>query len=335
MSQEIKPFDLPQAQTLGERMVESYRRVGAINNIDGANLPSKKAIARICERLLQILFPGYHDDEPLPSAEVPSLTASRILVVAGQLHREMCKSIRACEMGKQVEGSAEEMVTWFLEQLPSVREILKTDVQAAYEGDPAAVSYAEIILSYPSIETISIQRLAHLLYQKHVPLLPRIMTEWAHSRTGIDIHPGAEIGPYFFIDHGTGVVIGETCRIGSHVKLYHGVTLGAKSFEKDEMGRIKKGGKRHPNVEDHVTIYPNSTILGGSTTVGYNSTIGGNVFLMHSVPPNTLVSYEEKQLNFVEKKPGSVPQNTPRAESFGPMEECAEKTLNGSRNETA
>jgi len=179
--------------------------------------------------------------------------------------------------------------------------VLLTDVEAAFEGDPASVDTDEIILAYPCIEAIAIQRAAHVLYRQNVPLIPRMMTEWAHSRTGIDIHPGAQIGSHFFIDHGTGVVIGETCVIGSHVKLYHGVTLGAKSFQKDEEGRILKGGKRHPDVEDHVTIYPNSTVLGGETVIGEHSTIGGNVFLQHSVPANSLVYYEETQLKIVPK----------------------------------
>ena len=174
--------------------------------------------------------------------------------------------------------------------------MLRTDIEAAYEGDPAALFSEEIILSYPFIEAIAIQRLANILYVAGAPIIPRMMTEWAHGRTGIDIHPGAKIGSHFFIDHGTGVVIGETCKIGKHVKLYHGVTLGARSFVKDEAGHIVKGGKRHPNVEDHVTIYPNSTILGGKTVIGANSTIGANVFLMHSVPPDSLVVYEETQL---------------------------------------
>ena len=187
------------------------------------------------------------------------------------------------------------------DELPAIRALLQTDVEAAYEGDPAATTRDEIILSYPFLEAIATQRVAHLLYRAEVPLIPRMMTEWAHAKTGIDIHPGASIGSHFFIDHGTGVVIGETCRIGAHVKLYHGVTLGARSFAKDEQGRIKKGGKRHPDVEDHVTIYPNATVLGGETVIGRNSTIGGNVFLMHSVPPNSLVYCEEAQVRVVAK----------------------------------
>jgi serine O-acetyltransferase len=182
--------------------------------------------------------------------------------------------------------------------------MLWMDIDAAFEGDPAATSYEEIILAYPALEAIAIQRMAHVLYLKQLPLIPRIMTEWAHSRTGIDIHPGATIGSHFFIDHGTGVVIGETTEIGARVKLYHAVTLGARSFQKDEHGNIKKGGKRHPTVEDDVTIYPNSTVLGGETVIGARSTIGGNVFLIQSVPPDSLVYYEETQLKIVPKRKG-------------------------------
>ena len=196
-----------------------------------------------------------------------------------------------------------EIVVRFMRSLPAVRSLLKTDVEAAYEGDPAATSYEEIILAYPCIEAIGIQRLAHELYKLEVPILPRIMTEWAHLQTGIDIHPGATIGPYFFIDHGTGVVIGETCVIGSHVKLYDGVTLGARSFPKDEAGRIVKGIKRHPNVEDHVTVYANAIILGGETTIGANSTIGANAFITESVKPNSLVALGELEHKIVVKSP--------------------------------
>ena len=190
----------------------------------------------------------------------------------------------------------------FLTSCRQLRKLIWQDIDAAYEGDPAATSYEEIVLAYPSIEAIAIQRMAHLLYKRDLPLIPRMMTEWAHSRTGIDIHPGAKIGPHFFIDHGTGVVIGETCEIGARVKLYHVVTLGARSFLKDDQGHIKKGGKRHPTVEDDVTIYPNSTVLGGETVIGARSTIGGNVFLVQSVPPDSLVYYEEKQLQIVPKR---------------------------------
>src|SRR5207237_10850262 len=204
----------------------------------------------------------------------------------------MFKSLGDYTPSAETLDRADELLDFFVSQLPAVRKMLWTDIDAAYEGDPAAKSFEEIVLAYPSIEAIAIYRMAHVLYEK-VPLIPRIMTEWAHSRTGIDIHPGARIGSHFFIDHGTGVVIVETTEIGARVKLYHAVTLGARSFQKDEHGKIKKGGKRHPTVEDDVTIYPGSTILGGETVIGARSTIGGNVFLVQSVPPDSLVSYEE------------------------------------------
>jgi serine O-acetyltransferase len=214
----------------------------------------------------------------------------------------MLKSLAAVNGRAATNEQAEEILDFFFSQLAGLRQKLWADIDAAYEGDPSAHSFEEIILAYPAIEAIAIQRMAHLLYQHNLPLVPRMMTEWAHGRTGIDIHPGAKIGSHFFVDHGTGVVIGETCVIGSHVKLYHGVTLGARSFQKDDQGHIRKGGKRHPNVEDHVTIYPNSTVLGGETVVGARSTIGGNVFLTESVPPDSLVYYAAKQIAIVPKR---------------------------------
>jgi len=278
----------------------SYEEVGGLNNTDGHNLPSKRMLGQICGQLLQVLFPGFHDENPIHKSELTALTDDRLRKLAKGLEDQISKSLQvadpACPKAK-----AKDVLLRLLQILPEVRNLLRTDIEAAYEGDPAALSNEEIILSYPFIEAIAIQRTAHILYLANVPLLPRMMTEWAHARTGIDIHPGAEIGPYFFIDHGTGVVIGETCRIGAHVKLYHGVTLGARSFAKDEAGKIVKGGKRHPDVEDRVTIYPNSTILGGETVIGAGSTIGANVFLMHGVPDNSLVFYEEKQLRIADK----------------------------------
>ncbi|MEI6377758.1 MAG: serine O-acetyltransferase EpsC, partial [bacterium] len=202
----------------------------------------------------------------------------------------------------ELRGEAVSITERFFEGIPAVRALLKTDVEAAYAGDPAARSLEEIVLAYPGLEAVAIQRSAHLLYKAEVPLLPRMMTEWAHSRTGIDIHPGASIGSHFFIDHGTGVVIGETCIIGNRVKLYHGVTLGARSFQKDEQGEIIKGIKRHPQVEDDVVIYPNGIILGGDTVIGARSTIGANVFLMKSVPPDTLLVRGEQIQSRLDKK---------------------------------
>ena len=283
------------------RVLESYREIGGINNIDGSNLPSKRAIAQICEDFLQILFPGFHDEQPIATEEVDQITSKRILSVVERLQVEAFKSLRLQEPDCP-KRRATEIVSHLIGQLTAVRDLLWTDVEAAYEGDPASRSFDEIIVAYPSVEAVAIQRIAHALYREELPLIPRIMTEWAHSRTGIDIHPGASIGGSFFIDHGTGVVIGETCRIGSHVKLYHGVTLGARSFQKDEDGKIKKGGKRHPDVEDWVTIYPNATILGGETVIGARTTIGANVFLMESVPPDSLVRNERALVNIVSKR---------------------------------
>jgi serine O-acetyltransferase len=283
------------------RVLESYREIGGINNIDGSNLPSKRAIAQICEDFLQILFPGFHDEQPIATEHVDQITSKRILSVVERLQVEAFKSLRLQEPDCP-KRRATEIVSHLIGQLTAVRDLLWTDVEAAYEGDPASRSFDEIIVAYPSVEAVAIQRIAHALYREELPLIPRIMTEWAHSRTGIDIHPGASIGGSFFIDHGTGVVIGETCRIGSHVKLYHGVTLGARSFQKDEDGKIKKGGKRHPDVEDWVTIYPNATILGGETIIGARTTVGANVFLMESVPPDSLVRNERALVNIVSKR---------------------------------
>jgi serine O-acetyltransferase len=276
-------------------LLTSYADAGGLNNRDVLNLPSKRAVGQICEDLLQIIFPGFHDEDAVHHNSIEEVTAARLSNVVKQLADQVRKAVRIGDPHKPT-GRTPPIVRKFCQSLPEVRDLLKTDIEAAFDGDPATLHREEVILSYPFIEAIAIQRLAHRLYHYGAPMVPRMMTEWAHSRTGIDIHPGASIGTHFFIDHGTGVVVGETCAIGNHVKLYHGVTLGARSFVKDETGSIVKGGKRHPDVEDHVTIYPNSTILGGETVIGKNSTIGANVFLMQSVPPHSLVVYEEKQL---------------------------------------
>jgi len=267
-------------------VVTSYDQLGGLNNQDVHNMPSKRAVGVICEDLLRILFPGFHDDDAIHKHTVFDLTEERLSSVVSKLETQVRKSVRIGDPHRPT-GRTKPILLKFCKDLPEIRELLHTDIQTAYEGDPAALSREEIILSYPCIEAIAIQRLAHRLYQSEVPIIPRMMTEWAHSRTGIDIHPGATIGSHFFIDHG--------------VKLYHGVTLGARSFAKDEKGQIVKGTKRHPEVRDNVTIYPNSTILGGETVIGENSTIGANVFLMHSVPPNSLVVHEPKQLSILDK----------------------------------
>jgi serine O-acetyltransferase len=288
-----------------EKILASYEAVGGLNNTDRHNLPSKRAVDSLCEQLLQVLFPGFHDEQPIHKNDLGETTRIRLEALAERLGGQIARSLRITDPDCTDER-ADQSLLEFLEKIPALRELLRTDIQAAFEGDPAAINDEEIILSYPFLEAIAVQRAAHLLYNQGVKLLPRMMTEWAHSRTGIDIHPGAKIGTHFFIDHGTGVVIGETCVIGHHVKLYHGVTLGARSFPKDAQGQIVKGGKRHPEVGDFVTIYPNSTILGGETLIGSGSTIGANVFLMHSVPAGSLVVYEEKQLRILEKSKPST-----------------------------
>jgi serine O-acetyltransferase len=281
-------------------LLASYAIAGGLNNRDSHNMPSTRAVGQICHDLLQLLFPGFHDDDAVHHGSLAELTSARLAKVGTRLEDQVRKSVRIGDPKKPT-GRTPPILRQFFSSLTDVRELLRTDIEAAYEGDPAALFREEIILSYPAIEAIAIQRLAHILYLSGTPILPRMMTEWAHSRTGIDIHPGAKIGSHFFIDHGTGVVVGETCKIGSHVKLYHGVTLGARSFIRDEAGHLVKGGKRHPDVENHVTIYPNSTILGGETIIGAHSTIGANVFLMQSVPSESLVVYEEKQLTIRSK----------------------------------
>jgi serine O-acetyltransferase len=287
-----------------DELLQTYSETGGINYLDAAaTLPSRLAIEAACADLMSLMFPGFRSEALVSSEDLAKTTRTRIRNLQARLKNEFCRSLGKIPPDETTEKRADDILNCFMLELPRVRKMLWKDIDAAYEGDPAAQSYEEIILAYPALEAIAIQRMAHELYLKELPLIPRIMTEWAHSRTGIDIHPGAKIGSHFFIDHGTGVVIGETCEIGSRVKLYHGVTLGARSFQKDEHGKIKKGGKRHPKVEDDVTIYPNSTVLGGKTVIGARSTIGGNVFLVQSVPPDSLVYYEEKQLRIVPKKP--------------------------------
>ncbi len=286
-------------------LMASYRDVGGINHIDCSNLPSKRAIETACEDLLQLAFPGFLDSQAVRSEELELLTTERVAKVISQLKHEVARSLRMREKDLEDHGDeAQRVVCAFLRELPTVRRLLRTDVEAAYEGDPAARSFEEIILSYPCIEAIAIQRMAHVLYRQDLPLIPRMMTEWAHEKTGIDIHPGAQIGSHFFIDHGTGVVVGETCVIGSEVKLYHGVTLGARSFEKDAAGNLVKGTetKRHPTVEDGAIIYPNATILGGNTVIGARSTVGANVFLMDSIPADSLMAVEGSDKSLLRNK---------------------------------
>ena len=287
---------------LTNELVASYARVGGINHLDGKNLPSKRAITAITQDLLRLLFPGFFDEKPIHSSEIRVATAELLDAVLGALEDEIYKSLEynpPPELPKKnLRSAAHGLTLEFLGSLPRLREVLQTDMVAAYDGDPAARSKEEVLVSYPFVEAIAVQRLAHELYLKNVTLIPRIMTEWAHFRTGMDLHPGAQIGSYFFVDHCTGTVVGETAIIGDHVKLYHGVTLGAKSTAAVEQLR---GKKRHPTIEDRVTIYPGATILGGDTVIGAGSTIGGNVFLMESVAPNSIVLYDAPKARVLNK----------------------------------
>lgn len=255
----------------------------------------QKAVRQVLDKMLAVLFPGCHGGAPPKQKKAVSSFRKLLRSAAGSLARQAESAFRyQCEFEKcrhcgNCRKQAKKAVVILIESLPAIRGMLQWDVRAAYDGDPAARSFMEIVMSYPCMQAIAVHRIAHVLYQQDVPLIPRMMSELAHSQTGIDIHPGARIGRGFFIDHGTGVVIGETSIIGKNVKLYQGVTLGALSFPKDEDGNPIKGVKRHPEVKDNVTIYAGATILGGKTIVGKGSFIGGNVWLTHSVPPNSRV----------------------------------------------
>lgn len=291
-------------------LLASYSRHGGINHLDGVNLPSKATVAEITTDLLRILFPGFFDDQIVHSSELKAETALRLDSIAGRLEDEIHKAVRCFPAPDGAvpdpRQTSHELTASFLHQLPKVRELLQGDIEAAFRGDPAARTREEIIVAYPCVEAIAVQRLAHELYERSVPLIPRIMTEWAHSRTGIDIHPGARLGSHFFVDHGTGLVIGETCVIGNHVKVFHGVTLGATSTSG---GQTLRGQKRHPTIEDDVTIYSGAVILGGDTVIGKGSTIGGNVFLLHSVPAQSIVLMEERRVKVMSKKDRAAAAN--------------------------
>ena len=298
----VSPVNLTVTQ-IADQLIGSYARVGGINHLDGKNLPSKCAIAAITMDLLRLLFPGFFDDRTILSSELKVEMVSLVEGVAERLEDEIYKSLEYAppegRAKKDLRAAAHQFTAEFLGNLPRLRDVLKTDAEAAYQGDPAALSQEEIIVAYPFLEAVAVQRMAHELYLKRIALIPRIMTEWAHSRSGMDLHPGATIGTHFFVDHCTGTVIGETCVIGNHVKMYQGVGLVARSLSG---GQALRGQKRHPTVEDRVTIYSGSTIMGGDTVIGAGSTIGANVFLMHSVPPNSLVLIEDVKVKVLDKR---------------------------------
>ncbi len=296
---------------LTERIVDTYAEAGRISHLGHCPLPNYDTIIAVVDDLKEILYPGYRRRDGLHLGNVTYHVGDLIdrlhdtlTVQIGRALRHEATKPGQCDPRQAGEFEAlgkfdslgQAKAIEFLEQLPDLRKILAMDVQAAYDGDPACKSLDEVIFCYPGLDAITVYRLAHLLHELNVPLIPRMMTEWAHSRTGIDIHPGAKIGRYFFIDHGTGVVIGETTEIGQWVKLYQGVTLGARSFATDSDGNLVRGTKRHPTIEDHVVIYANATILGGETVIGHDSVIGSNVWITRSVLPGSIVAMERPQL---------------------------------------
>ncbi len=286
-----------------EKIIAKCEDDECYNHIDYEPIPSKTSVVNIIQLLREVLFPGYFTRDKLDPVNLTYSMGQTVSVLFDQLSEQICHSVRHdCfrydqECSECAEKGNEDSLA-FLESIPALREILSTDVAAAYAGDPAAKSFDEIIFSYPGIFALMVYRVAHKLHELAVPLLPRIMTEYAHSVTGIDIHPGAEIGERFVIDHGTGVVIGETTSIGKNVRIYQGVTLGALSLPLDAGDRFR-GVKRHPTIQDDVIIYSGATILGGETVIGARSVIGGNVWLTDSVPPDTKVIMKKPELIYM------------------------------------
>ncbi len=299
---------------LTDRLVDSYLEHRSINYLGHCPLPHVADVVGIVQDVKELLFPGYRRRQNLHLGNVTYFVGDLIDSLHDRLTQQIARAIRygsdeihsdCCESEKlrDFEAEGQRQTVRFLEALPEIRRLLATDVQAAYNGDPAASGLDEIIFCYPGLEAITSYRIAHQLFRQGVPLIPRIISEDAHKLTGIDIHPGAKIGPSFFIDHGTGVVIGATCEIGSRVKIYQGVTLGALSFAKDEDGNLVRGSKRHPTIDDDVVIYANATVLGGDTTVGANCVVGASVSLTRSIPPYTVVTIEKPQLRFRDVQP--------------------------------
>lgn len=295
-----------QLPNLTEEIVATYTPEDSINHLGHCPLPNYSGVVNILLDLKDILYPGYRRKVGLHTGNIRYHVGGLIDSLHDQLTTEIARALRHehrvqkkhsdCESDVDYEAKGQAMAIEFLKRIPKLRSILATDVQAAYDGDPACQTTDEVVFCYPGFEAITVYRIAHELLQLDVPFIPRMMTEWTHKQTGIDIHPGATIGQHFFIDHGTGVVIGETCEIGKHVKLYQGVTLGALSFPTDSDGSLIRGNKRHPTIEDHVVVYANATILGGRTVIGRESVIGSSVWITKTVSPNTTVTLEKPQL---------------------------------------
>lgn len=284
-----------------DQLVETYTECSRLNHLAHEPLPNREAIAGIIADLFEVLYPGYGKRQNLHIGNIGYYVGSLIDALHDNLTSQIARALRheLCQESPHIdcEKMAQPKAVELLRRLPEIRKVLEQDVDAAFRGDPAARSHHEIIFCYPGLEAITVYRVAHELHLLGVPFIPRMMTELAHAKTGIDIHPGATIGPGFFIDHGTGVVIGETCEIGQGVKLYQGVTLGALSFTKEDDGTLSKGSyKRHPTLRDGVVVYANATILGGQTVIGERAVIGSNVWLTESVPPDTTVVLEKPKL---------------------------------------
>jgi serine O-acetyltransferase len=304
---------------LSRELLDSYLGDERARRIARRYLPSREAIVEILEGVLDLMYPGYFGRRDLDAENLGAYVRESLAALAPRIEREMehCLCYGREQVGAGPEADrpefgecaprARELTEVFLGRLPEIRTLLVKDVQAAYDGDPAATNLDEVILAYPGVLAVSVYRIAHALYDLGVPMMARIMTEWAHSRTGCDIHPGARIGAGFFIDHATGVVIGETTDIGEGVKLYQGVTLGALSLPKDASGQIIRGNKRHPTVENGSTLYANATVLGGKTVVGADSVIGGSVFLTRSVPARSRVSLKEPDLRVASRDGAAEP----------------------------
>ena len=305
-----------QLPNLTNRIVQGYRDLGLISHLGHCPLPNYEEIISCVEDLKEILYPGYRRREGLHIGNVTYHVGDLIDGLHDKLTRQIARALqhedrvikqtKDCLDAVDYEAKGQAMAITFLESIPDLRRLLATDAQAAFDGDPACKSIDEVVFCYPGFEAITVHRIAHELRRLAVPFIPRMMAEWAHKQTGIDIHPGATIGKHFFIDHGTGVVIGETTEIGEHVKLYQGVTLGAISFDTDDYGQLVRGHKRHPTIQDRVVIYANATVLGGKTVIGAGSVIGSSVWLTYSVEPKTTVTMEKPKLRIRAEVPDEL-----------------------------
>ncbi|MCI7261087.1 MAG: serine acetyltransferase [Selenomonas sp.] len=296
----MQDFISPQIGAITQTILDDYDKKRAIDKLDVFNQPDTKVIHELIEELIRVAYPGFSKDKYYRVYDIGNNMSMVIEDIAFRLNKQIAIALRYGQNPDEekliaTKEEAQKITLQFLQKIPEIREFLATDVDAVFDGDPAAESADEIIFAYPGLYAITIFRFAHVLYQLKVPVIPRIMTEIAHSKTGIDINPGATIGKYFMIDHGTGIVIGETTEIGEHVKVYQGVTLGALSTSG---GRKLFNKKRHPTIEDYVTIYSGASILGGDTVIGRGSVIGGNVFLTKSVAPDTKVSVKNQELRY-------------------------------------